>query len=55
MIVLLNPYKNKVRTITSDIGKEFAGHEEIDKTLKADFYFAHPYAPWERGANENTS
>lgn len=55
MIVLLKPYKNKVRTITSDNGKEFAGHEEIAKTLKADFYFAHPYASWERGTNENTN
>jgi IS30 family transposase len=55
MIGLLKPYKNKVRTITSDNGKEFAGHEEIAKTLKADFYFAHPYASWERGTNENTN
>jgi IS30 family transposase len=55
MIDLLKPYKNKVRTITSDNGKEFAGHEEIAKTLKADFYFAHPYASWERGTNENTN
>ncbi len=22
-------------------------------TLKADFFFAHPYAAWERGTNEN--
>ena len=55
MIDLLKPYKNKVRTITSDNGKEFAGHEEIAKKLKADFYFAHPYASWERGTNENTN
>nr|VFK01890.1 MAG: hypothetical protein BECKH772B_GA0070898_102514 [Candidatus Kentron sp. H]VFK03353.1 MAG: hypothetical protein BECKH772A_GA0070896_103193 [Candidatus Kentron sp. H]VFK05955.1 MAG: hypothetical protein BECKH772C_GA0070978_103151 [Candidatus Kentron sp. H] len=25
------------------------------KTLNADFYFAHPYASWERGLNENTN
>jgi len=55
MIDLLKPYKNKVRTITSDNGKEFAGHEDIAKKLKADFYFAHPYASWERGTNENTN
>jgi hypothetical protein len=23
------------------------------RTLGADFFFAHPYASWERGANEN--
>lgn len=55
MIGLLKPYKNKVRTITSDNGREFAGHEEVAKKLKADFYFAHPYASWERGTNENTN
>jgi IS30 family transposase len=36
-------------------GKEFAGHKEIAHALNADFYFAHPYAPWERGLNENTN
>lgn len=55
MIGLLKPFRNKVHTITSDNGKEFAGHEEIAKKLRADFYFAHPYASWERGTNENTN
>jgi IS30 family transposase len=55
MTTLLKPYRNKVHTITSDNGKEFAGHEEIANKLKADFYFAHPYASWERGTNENTN
>ena len=55
MISLLKPYRHKVHTITSDNGKEFAGHEEISRKLQADFYFAHPYASWERGTNENTN
>jgi IS30 family transposase len=55
MIRLLKPYRKKVHTITSDNGKEFAGHEEIAKKLQADFYFAHPYSSWERGTNENTN
>ena len=55
MIALLKPYRKKVHTITSDNGREFAGHEEIAKSLKADFYFAHPYSSWERGTNENTN
>lgn len=55
MIELLNPHRKKVHTITSDNGKEFAGHEEIANKLKADFYFAHPYSSWERGTNENTN
>ena len=55
MIGLLKPHRKKVRTITSDNGKEFAGHEEIASKLKANFYFAHPYSSWERGTNENTN
>ncbi len=41
--------------ITSDNGREFAGHQQIGQSLKADFYFAHPYHSWERGLNENTN
>ena len=52
MTLLLKPYRNKVHTIISDNGKEFAGHEEIANKLKADFYFAHPYSSWERGTNK---
>ncbi len=52
---LLKPHRKLVMTITSDNGREFAGHEEISKRLRADFYFAHPYASWERGTNENTN
>ena len=55
MIGLLKPHRKKVHTITSDNGKEFAGHEEIASKLKANFYFAHPYSSWERGTNENTN
>ena len=42
-----------LETITSDNGKEFAAHQRISKELLIDFYFAHPYASWERGTNEN--
>jgi IS30 family transposase len=52
-IQLLKPYADKVLTLTSDNGKEFAEHKTIAKSLEADFYFAHPYASWERGTNEN--
>ena len=27
----------------------------IARALKAKFYFAHPYASWQRGLNENTN
>lgn len=54
-IDLLTPYREKVFTITSDNGKEFAEHQRISKRLTADVYFAHPYHSWERGLNENTN
>ncbi|MCU7842019.1 MAG: IS30 family transposase [Candidatus Thiodiazotropha sp. (ex Troendleina suluensis)] len=47
--------KDRVKTITLDNGLEFAGHETIAEGLEADIYFAHPYASWERGINENTN
>ena len=51
----LGSFKALIHTITGDNGKEFAGHESIAKQLELDFYFAHPYHSWERGANENTN
>ncbi|WP_338873215.1 IS30 family transposase [Spirosoma sp. SC4-14] len=44
-----------IRTITFDNGKEFAKHQKISASLKADIYFANPYHSWERGLNENTN
>jgi len=54
-ISLLHPFADVVHTITGDNGKEFAEHVRIAETLKANFYFAHPYSAWERGTNENTN
>jgi IS30 family transposase len=55
MINIMLPYKDSIKTITSDNGTEFAEHKEIAKKLNCDFYFAHPYSSWERGLNENTN
>jgi IS30 family transposase len=55
MTGLLVPLAPQVQTITSDNGHEFARHQQIATKLEADFYFAHPYASWERGLNENTN
>lgn len=51
----LLPYKKWVKTITSDNGKEFAFHEQVAKKMELAYYFAHPYASWERGLNEYTN
>lgn len=52
VIDMLLPYKDAVKSITSDNGPEFARHEKIAKKLKAQFFFAHSYASWERGLSE---
>ena len=54
VIEVLKPFKERVLTLTYN-GKEFAQHEQMAKALEADVYFAHPYASWERGINENTN
>lgn len=43
------------KTITFDNGSEFARHEQMTQALGAAVYFAHPYAAYERGRNENTN
>ena len=54
-VALLAPLAARVHTITVDNGKEFCEHEQIAAALQARIYFAHPYASWERGLNENTN
>lgn len=48
---------NKVfRTITVDNGSEFMNYEDMRKNANGtltDIYYCHPYAPHERGSNEN--
>lgn len=53
MIKLLIPYREQLHTITSDKDREFAVHETVSNALLIMFYFAHPYASWQRGTNEN--
>ncbi len=51
----LQPLAAWVLTVTSDNGTEFAGHRRIARHLQAAFYFARPYAAWQRGSNENAN
>ena len=55
IIDLLSKSGLPVHTLTSDNGTEFADYQPIAQALKADFYFAHPYHAWERGANEHNN
>lgn len=41
------------KSITFDNGVEFSKWKEIEKYLKTNCYFAHPYSSYERGSNEN--
>ena len=45
----------KIRTMTFDNGKEFAGFKDLERGLGMRSYFAQPYHSWERGTNENTN
>lgn len=47
--------KNLIKTMTYDNGVEMAQHKLLTKQTGIDVYFAHPYASWERGTNENTN
>lgn len=55
MIDASPPYKDFVKTITSDNGLEFCEHQYISKKLSCHFYFANPYCSWERELSENTN
>lgn len=55
VIETMKPLATRIETITVDNGLEFSEHARIAKKLDADIYFAHPYASWERGTNENTN
>lgn len=55
IVRLLIPYKERVKTITYDNGREFSAHEMINEGLDCQSFFAKPYHSWERGLNENTN
>ncbi|MBC7411859.1 MAG: IS30 family transposase [Bacteroidia bacterium] len=53
LIKLLSNVGYTINTITTDNGKKFASHLEVSQVLSIDYFFANPYASWERGTNEN--
>ncbi|QUB77917.1 IS30 family transposase [Prevotella jejuni] len=55
VIHLLSPFKDHIKSITTDNGTEFACHEMIAKSLGVTIYFADPYASWQKGAIEDAN
>ena len=51
----LEPVAEAVDSITYDNGKEFSGHQQVNKRIKCKSYFAKPDRSWERGQNENAN
>lgn len=52
VITMLLPFIDKIRSITTDNGSEFADHQLIAKRLRTKIFFAHPYCSWEKGCIE---
>ena len=55
VIHLLSPFKEHIKSITTDNGTEFACHEMISKSLGVNVYFADPYSSWQKGGIENAN
>jgi len=53
VIKLLQSSSSLAFTITTDNGTEFTDHKNIASKLNINYYFAHPYASYERGSIEN--
>lgn len=50
---LSNIPKKQRQTLTMDRGSENLGYQEIEEKLDMNCFYAHAYASWERGSNEN--
>jgi IS30 family transposase len=53
-------FRGIFKSITADNGSEFLDVEALEKSSRSKkrrtkFYYAHPYASWERGSNENAN
>ena len=51
----LLPYKNILKTLTFDNGREFSRHYLVSSILDSDSFFTRPYHSWEKGSIENSN
>lgn len=52
-VMLLTPFKSKIKSITTDNGLEFREYQYISNKIGVPVFFAAPYASWQKGAIEN--
>lgn len=52
---MLVAYKRILKTIVTDNGSEFAGHQWITKKLGVPVFFTDPYSAWQKGAVEHAN
>ncbi|HHH52085.1 MAG TPA: IS30 family transposase [Bacteroidetes bacterium] len=53
-------FRKQFKSITADNGSEFLDTASLEKSIygsekRTTIFYAHPYASWERGSNENTN
>lgn len=46
-------FRRIFQSITADNGGEFLNYEAVERANRTRLYYAHAYAAWERGSNEN--
>ncbi len=46
-------FRRIFQSITADNGGEFLNCEAVERANRTRLYYAHAYAAWERGSNEN--
>lgn len=54
-INLLRRFCSDVHTLTTDNGGEFSQYQRLAEATGASYFFADPYASWQRGTVENTN
>ena len=55
VVKLLMPFRNILKSITTDNGVEFTNHKYMTEKLGVTVYFADPHAPWQKPLIENTN
>ena len=55
IVQVLLPYKDLLKTLTFDNGREFSRHYIVSSVLESDSFFTRPYHSWEKGSIENAN